>query len=157
MSVLFNNRLENAIYQLSIYHGEEIKAQEHPLHKAIVKLEAVCRMRPFNSGKQDKLFQPECNIWFACLWASRGWRNVPLTNYDSDREMLSPRISDAPWIKKGAEEPNPNLAMQWADLLRMRLHLYRNQQYISELRNKFRNGRPLSYAILREKNKCTIQ
>ena len=57
--------------ELEMYHGEKVVAHEHPLHKAVVRLEKLCIKRPPSSKMSFVLFNPAKGIWFELLWASR--------------------------------------------------------------------------------------
>jgi hypothetical protein len=64
--------LDEVIGAIDAYKGEEIVANEHPLHLAIQAMESRQRPRPLQKGRQSKLFQPACQLWFKGLKTSRG-------------------------------------------------------------------------------------
>ena len=70
----FRRRVEEAVGILQRYNGEEIVAHEHPLHKAIVEIEKLCRDRRRDDREITQLYSlpiPINSLWFMLLDVSR--------------------------------------------------------------------------------------
>lgn len=101
--------------KLKKYKGEEIVAHEHPLHRAVVRLEELCRKRP---GRHPDLFYPARLFWYHLLWASRGTgRGVMM---DTKEKTASLTKTLKLWLKKIPQDDPPRLSKK------KRLELFNN-------------------------------
>ena len=89
--------LDEVIGAIEQYEGEEIVANEHPLHLAIQALEARQRPMPLQQGMQNKLFMPSSRLWFGGLFASRGQMPEYFEGEPSEPQGVGPRAAIA-WM-----------------------------------------------------------
>lgn len=109
--------VREAVRLLKVYQGEEVVAHQHPLHSAIVRLEATVDDRLGRGMRsQNNLLPRARTCWFALLWASRSaaWKVIaPQTLSDVDPFWTIPRH-----YHPGSD---PLLAKRWARLLSQEL------------------------------------
>jgi len=102
--------VDDAVDLLAAYEGEKIVAGEHPIHKAIVKVESFCRER--KSEKQPfSLPLPIARVWYALLDVSRGF------NAEKRRPFFGSHFSLNEGVGKKAKELLPRERKRQAKLL----------------------------------------
>lgn len=85
--------------RLKKYKGEEITAHEHPLHKAVVRLEKLCKDNGTDFHRQQfELFYPARIMWYHLIWASRKTRRG--VKYNTTEEVAKLTKTLKTWLKK---------------------------------------------------------